>query len=567
MGAVLDDIDGLSDGELLDVLDARAPALLYAGGAPLRPLAGRLAALPSRPRPWAHLVVARALHDADAADRRAPALAEEALAAFRTAGDPQGEGFALCTLASWALARGDLERGADLMARGEALLGDEPRVRGVTLVNRSLGAYARGNLRLAQRLASEGAAESARAGMLRAEATAHLFLGFFSLWTGEFARVQDAVRRAEAAFSAIPADGDRSEWPLLGAVAGPLAALRGDRDGAARAFADGLAAADLVDAPWLRAIVLVARAEYSAPHELQRSLADARWAVAQLRERGDSWWSVQAAVAEGVALGAAGDHDAAVTAIQRAAEGAFVPPVEAARYDLLLGEQLAAGGHPDRAIPLLFDAEDRLTRLGARFWAARAAVALAGIETSASVRHWERARELAGRDAADDRLFRGGEEVRVRILGRPGVFVGHHEVRFPTRHARLAVLALATAGADGLAAETLQTWLWPEADRDTGARRLKTALWQARRALGPASGRLHRRGQRLLLDLGPGECDLTEAVAVAEDLLTAPAPAAHEVRRARLRLGQRVLGGEDHDEWVLELQDRVDALDARLATA
>lgn len=566
MAGVLGEVDGLSNDELLDLIDARAPALLYAGGQPLRPVAARLAALPSRPRPWAHLVVARALHDADAADGRARALAQEALDAFRSAGDPHGEGYALCTLASWALARGDLARSADLMALGESLLGDEPRARGVALVNRSLGAYGRGNLRLAQRLAQEAVTESGRTGMLRAEATAHLFLGFFSLWTGEFARTDEAVRRAEAAFCAIPADGDRSEWPLLGAVAGPLAALRRDRPAAERAFADGLAAADLVDAPSLRAIVLVARAEYCAAHELSRSLADARWASEQLRGRGDTWWSVQAGVSEGVALGVAGHHDAAIATIERAVDGADIPPTEAARYDLLLGEQLAQAGRLDRAVALLLHAEGRLAALGARYWAARARVALATADSAASVRHWDRARELADRDLADDLLFRGPAEVRVRVLGRPGVFVGHHEVRFPTRHARLAVLALATAGADGLAAETLQTWLWPEADRDTGARRLKTALWQARRALGGASGRLHRRGRRLLLDLAPGECDLTDALTAAEGLATAPAPPRHEVRRARLQLQRRVLGGEDHGEWVLDLQDRVDALDERLGS-
>ena len=542
-----------------------APTLLSSNGGLLRPLVPLLRSLEAGGDPWALLVSGFARHDADFADAGAPALVERSLELFRSSGDPRGEGFALYTLGNQKIGSGEVAAATSLWEAGRALLGPESSAYAHALVNSSLGAYAAGDLRTALALAEQGLASSVAGGAFRAAGAAGVYIGAFSLWTGDFARVTSAIDLARASFAQVVDPAERYEWPIGPAVCGVLASLRGDRGRAEACFTEALVAADLVDAPWVRAMVLVLRAEHMSAWAAQRSLADARRAREILDAQQDQWWLGESRVATGVALAGSGNDSAAAHVLDAVLADGVLIPLQQARCTLLLGEARLRLGAPAVAWPLVLSARDALLAAGADYWAARACAVAAQLDSSARVRHWERAHGLAHPDPAFERLFLGSVAFTVRMLGPPRVVVGDVEVSFPSRHARLAVLALAAAGPSGLAAETLHTWLWPEAARDVGARRLKTALWQVRRALGPAAGRLRRTGARVTLLMRPGECDLADAVAAAEALLASSSPSRVAVLDAAHRLADRIAGGEEHDEWIADLQHRVDALRFRLA--
>jgi hypothetical protein len=343
-------------------------------------------------------------------------------------------------------------------------------------------------------------------------------------------------------------------------LGGVLASLRGEPASAERQFDEALGAAEAVGADWIRAVVRVLRAEHAASWAAHRSVEDARLARELLDPLGEEWWSGVARIASGVALSSWDDHAAAAHVFEDALAVGHLIPLERVRCTLLLGETRLRLGRPRCAAPLLHQASSFFEQAGARFWAARACVALAQAETSSGVRHWQRAHSLAGHDVAFDRLLRGPASFRVQMLGRPRILVADDDVRFPSRHARLLVFAVAAAGSQGVSAEVLHTRLWPEADNSVGARRLKTALWQARRSLGPAAGRLRRRGMNVALSLAPGECDLIDTIAAAEALLTQPAPGRHALADAAIKLSRPVMGNEEYADWVTDLQDRLDAL-------
>ncbi|HET8684854.1 MAG TPA: hypothetical protein VFM54_23730 [Micromonosporaceae bacterium] len=564
-----DDLDLLArcaDADLPRLVTQAAPALLSGNGTRLRPLLPRLRAVSTSGRPWVGLVLALAQHDADPAGTGASALAERSRAAFARRGDRRGEGLALYTAGNIAFGHGDIDDAVQMWAAGRALLGTESAAYAQALAKSSLGAYTSGNLRAALATAEEAVAVSVEGGLPRAEGMARVFVATICVWTGDFARAAASVARAREALLTVP-PADRFELPMVDALDGVMAALRGDPPEAERFFAAGLKAADEVGAGSVEALVRVLRAHHCASWAAQRSLADARAARSVLRQRGDRWWSGGAQVATGTALAAGGDHAAAAATFERALSGDELFPLQRAYCRLLLGEQLLALSDHTRAVDALTQAKDRLERAGARFWAARACTVLAVADRSVGARHWARARELAGGDLAAERLFLGTHRFEVTLLGRPDVRVDGVSLHFPTRHARLVVFALAAAGARGLSSEVLQSWLWPEAERAVGSRRLRTALWQTRRVLGPAGGRLRRDGGRVLLSTGAGECDLADALAGAEGLLRQPEPPSHAVADVLARLAQPVLGGEEYGDWVSDLQDRVDGLRARLEVA
>lgn len=564
---LVDHLARSGDAELPGLIRDHAPALLSSNGSLLRPLLPRLRTLNGESDPWVLLVTGFARHDADFADREATDMVEEALKLFRHSEDGRGEGFALYTLGNQAVGRGDLTLAAELWNAGRALLGPESAAYAHALCNSSLGAYSLGDLHTALAIAEHGLAVSIDGGLHRSSGTASVYIAAFNLWTGDFARVETAVDLARQSFQEVADPAERYEWPVGLALLGVLAALRGDAISADESFQEALKAAEVVDAGWVQAMVYVLRAEHTSGWHPHRSLADAQLARDILDAHNEVWWTGEARIATAVALTECESDRAAVHVFEEALASGTLIPLEEARCSLLLGETLLRTGEVGRAAELVTGAQASLEASGAFFWAARACIAAARLDTSSSVRHWQRARGLAGPDVAFERLFLGSAPFRVQMLGPPRILVDGDEISFPSRHARLVVLALAAAGSSGLSAETLHTWLWPDADRITGGRRLKTAVWQARRALGPAAGRLRRSGARLTLSLTAGECDLTDAIADAESILASGSASPQALAEASLKLSRAITGGEDFSEWVTDLQDRVDALRYRLALA
>lgn len=229
---------------------------------------------------------------------------------------------------------------------------------------------------------------------------------------------------------------------------------------------------------------------------------------------------------------------------------------------MLLGEQLV-DTDPVRARNLIAEAIAGFERCGAAYWTGYAWSRLALVDGSRAARHWERARSVAPPDPAVSYMCRELATLRISFFDSPAVLVGGRPVRFPTRHALHLLLALAAYAPDGVRAERLAGWLWPEAGREVAAQRLKNAIWQVRSHLGAAGGRLHRRGDRVLLDVVEDECDLLGLTRRAESLLRSGQPAP-DALRATIDDLSRPLIDVDGAEWAVEIGEWSAGLVARL---
>lgn len=105
--------------------------------------------------------------------------------------------------------------------------------------------------------------------------------------------------------------------------------------------------------------------------------------------------------------------------------------------------------------------------------------------------------------------------LRIVLFHPRSVELGGEPVRFPTRHAELAVHLLAMAAPHGMPAESLCEWLWPDAGPRRGPR-LRTLLWQVRAALGDEAWRVQRRGRSLALEVGGAQVELLDEATLPE---------------------------------------------------
>src|SRR5262249_25523697 len=147
------------------------------------------------------------------------------------------------------------------------------------LAHRGLAAYAEGRLGEAIAMTEESVALARLRGRPREEATALVNVGFFRLWSGDFAQALTALDTAEDAFAEVPDAFDQYELPLCYGARGGLWALRGEYTRAQADFDRGITAARQVREPWYEAIVRTLRAEFTASVDPRRSRQDARWAI------------------------------------------------------------------------------------------------------------------------------------------------------------------------------------------------------------------------------------------------------------------------------------------------
>ena len=96
----------------------------------------------------------------------------------------------------------------------------------------------------------------------------------------------------------------------------------------------------------------------------------------------------------------------------------------------------------------------------------------------------------------------------IAVLGRGAVTIDGSPVRFATRHAELFVYLLALAGPEGLPRDSVIAALWPDVEILSARPRLRTALWQVRRALGDHAWRVGRERGVVMLDLEGVALDL-----------------------------------------------------------
>lgn len=492
------------DGEtLLDALDRLAPSYL-GGGRPdlvLQPHIDKIVRIPFRGHPWSQLLVAAVLWDIRRDDPSIPRLVESASRAFTRRRDLGGLGYVAHVRGNFALGRGQLQDAAFWWEQARHVLGEDAPSSEMNIAFLALGAYQRGDLRAATKLAEEALALARLRGHRRGEGLALVFVAFFALTSGAFSRAESALALAEQAWSDLPATEDATDLPLLHGARGVLLALRGHEAAAEDAFNAGLEASTTVSNPWHGAIALASRAELLVRRDPARSLADARTARDTFERLGDEWFNVWALRAEGVAIRECGDAAAGETML-RDLLSTGLDAIERARTQLALGETLIGRGARAEAVPLLREGFAAAERLGLRYWQACTAALLATAEPGKTA-YWHRrvqALTVKGEPAYEAILVRPGR-FAVKLAGPTEIAVDGAPLRFLTRRAELLVKALAEAGRPGLQADELLERLWPEVRADVGRHRLRTALWEARRVLGVEAWRLSREGDRVALDL------------------------------------------------------------------
>ena len=564
---------GLSSGSLAPDLLAgleRNGAALIAEGHPgrLAPHLPMLLAEGLAGRPWAALLAAAILHDVDRTDTRTEALLDVAEGVFVAHGDERGHGYVAFVRGSRALGSGDiLEAAAWWRLARERLVGGVPTDEALVAML-GLEAYQAGRLPEAIACAEESLALARLRRNARQETSACVFLAFFLLTVGKFGRATTVLDTADEVCESLLDPADCADLPLLAAARGTIEALRGNRESAHAAFDRGLDAAEGLHLDWHKAIVLAARAEVMAHWEPDRSLADGRRALTIFEAQGETWWRTWAIRALAVAATEQGDTSAALVYLDRLLDDPLPLP-ERARTLMAAAEAHLRCSELPAARDRLLEAHALYEDLGFGYWQARTQSLLAHAEPAQGALWSRRSRQLSDGDPAFDYLMGGRTRLAITLLGQPRVTIDGHRCRFDTRNAEIAVYLLALAPSNSLHTEALAERLWPEGAPDRQSGRIRTLLWQIRRALTPAHAwRISSERKVIHLDLTSvdvdvltltsyGQAVLRSTAGQIEDLPLSPQQVLDAIRHPLLPAWQ-------YKDWVIDYQKRLDKLRSRL---
>lgn len=398
-------------------------------------------------------------------------------------------------------------------------------------------------------LSSPGSARGGREAPTRlqvdlAEARAHLAtvrptgdpvaLATALVWVGGLEFYCGDLRAADRSFAEVEGlisdDGvGVADVPIAMAARARLRSLRGAFDDARSGFDRALACARAGSVPAMEAIVLVFRAASMAAVQPDEALADARAARAELERLGNAWWAREGLVAEVIALLACGEPTPALAGVESLLARP-VTPMDRAFALQLAGRAHLALGDREAAADALREAEITMEEAGARYWLVETLLLLADAEPTAAAEPLGRAKRLSTDDPAYVRLWADRPVLRVEVLpATPRVLVGGRRAEFRARRSEMLVYLLALAGPDGVDAERLCGQLWPGTPSKRARPRLRTAVWDARLALGTEAWRIRRTPNRLVLDLEGAEFDRSEAALVSRPVDTSD----EEVMRAR----------------------------------
>lgn len=320
-------------------------------------------------------------------------------------------------------------------------------------------------------------------------------LAFCTFELGQLRRAEELARRVcqcpDLATAATAATAAAQCHLVLGLVSG----LRGRWHDASQQFdlADEVVSDDPGSTRWA---LQLARAFVLARYQPDEGLTLARQVAAQPLP-GLLVWRSQ--LVEGVARVAAGESGG--TELLRTAVTDARGPWEEALAGLCLGEALLSDGDAKAAAAVLAPSMVKFEEQSAGYWLARTLVAMAQADPAIATTHRAVAETLDDGDAAYTRLFDDHEELRIHLGADPGLWLGAEQVTFIGRQAEYTLYALALAGDTGLELDRLAAQLWPAPDTDRLAGRVRTLLWQVRRALGSEAWRLRRKGNHLSLDL------------------------------------------------------------------
>ena len=554
---------GATDAEILDLLDAAAVALVSDDLIHvLAPHAARLAVLDYDHHPWAALPAGVAVCSIDWA--RGREVLGRARNRLEQAND-SGAAFAWFLEGLQDLGEGKLESATEWLRKAHASLDPNLTAARLSLAHMALGAYERGALGEAILLAEEAIWSAERVGDLRTDAVASLYAGFFHLYTGRFTRCGQLIERASQSLEQLEPE-ERYELPLVGIERGALAALHGDDESSDAWFEAGIDCARVHGNDWYEAIGLVARSEFTAQRHPGRAVTDAHEAIALLEPSGESWWSRWARLA----LATAHLHTACHHAGQRTCLELLetdLTQLERGRTLLVLSEHQHRAGEPRATSQSsALESSELLLGCGADYWAARALLLLARVDSGRSEFHRRKARRLSGADGDDPawrRVLRGPGRLDIRLLGCVAVTIDGTPVHFPTRAEEEVVAMLACAGGS-IRTTVVGDRLWPDDDPNKVTHRLDNLISSLRRSLLPTS-RLRREHGQLHLDFDPDECDLTRSITDTRTILrTDPGAIDKEQAHALADTLRRPLLGSLEAPWTLLEQEKLDELAEQL---
>ncbi len=553
----------------LEALDAEAADIIIHGHpATLAAKLPELLACGLDGHPWAATVLAAALHDVSRGDPRVEALLDDAGVGFETGGDRRGTGFVSFLRGNVALAAGEIHEACQYWEQARsALQGGVPTDEALVLAF-GLEAYQAGRLWDAVALAEEGLALARIRGAAIQEGSASVFVAFFLVSCGDLARADTVIEVAlRLLYSSLPPDEQR-DVPLLEAGRGVIASLRGDPETADAAFSFALRTAERLGLVWQGAIAQCLRAEFTAGYAAQRSVADARTALATFESLGERWWRTSALRGLAAASLQMGENGAAATTLDRLLAEDLAPS-ERARTLLVLGNARLQSGDLVGARSALAESEDIHRDLGLRYWHAQSMVLLARAEPARSANWYRKALTLDDGDQAYRVLLAGSSQLQVNVLGDAAVAVDGVDCRFATQNAQRALFGLALAAKGCLHSEALAERLWGDVPPKRLGGRVRTLLWQVRQAL------TYRHAWRVTLSGGVVRLDLrgvvVDAVAALHDaqrLLDVRDPSAGHSRADAARVSETLrlplLPAFQYEEWVQDHRSHMQRLADRL---
>lgn len=454
-----------------------------------------------RGRPRVRLLVALLLAQQQANDPRVDQLARAAWRSFQRARDQEGLALAAYVQGRIADSRGDLEAAADWWSRSREVSGDAAPLKEDGLVEVGVRAWERSDLPTARRLGEESVELSRSRANPAEETRATALLAMLAMHEGDFGQ---AERLSSAGLAALDEEAAVPTVGLLYCARGAVAAHRGQAEDALANFALALEAAEQHDDAALKGLALALRSEHCPELPVNERLREA-WAATALLAGSWPWWSRMAVRAVAVAAGESGDREASAEAVESLLSD-DIDGMERGRALLVKAANAARFGDED-PVPILEQAYALLEGADARFWAARAALEASAVDVANAERWRDKAAALSNGDVAFVRLLRTDHELRLDHEDGGRVLLDGEPVQFLTRHAELTVYLLALAGPEGMDTSDLATRLWPEAPARRHRPRLRTCLWQIRKAVGDEHWRLRRDRTHVYFEVGADEFD------------------------------------------------------------
>lgn len=383
---------------------------------------------------------------------------------------------------------------------------------------------------------------------------------------GEVVAGEEAIRRGEQLFATLP-DDDTTQFArtVLSLAVGGFAVLFGRLDEGDAHFADAIERAGRSGHRGLLGAARMIRAEHTWFFDPRRAHDDARASSDLLAEAGVELDRRRSRRLLATISLAAGEPEAAIVQADETLRAAGASPIERARAKIVRGKALGFLDRSAEGIVLVREGTDELRGLDVALWELEGLRALLDLDPDPdrSRAVVERARELlrpAPPVVVDNLLWARLPALEIRLLGDQAISIEGVPVEPSTGKPAELLFVLVVAGDAGLTVEAIADALWPGKDHERQASSVSTALWEARRLLGPAAWRLRRTGDHVRLELEGARVDLVTAEETARAAATgAIGPDDPRAARARALLDEQLLPAWPYEDWHATGERRVAA--------